>query len=100
MMSRVFLLHTRLYLTSQTENLKRVINRASYGREGRHGINDRRVMRPSDDGPSESQVLFIHGTHESDEKEGEEGKGPQFLITSDSACRTYSSVWARGKFPQ
>lgn len=60
--------------TSQTQNLKRVISRASYGREGRPGIDGRRIMQSLRNGLGEAQILFILVTHESSAKGRAEGK--------------------------
>ena len=55
-------------MTSQTHNIKRVIHRALYGREGRFGINARRIMRSLNKGLGEAQILFILVAHESSAK--------------------------------
>lgn len=55
---------TRPRPTSQTQNIKCVINMASCEKVQRRGVDGRQIMRSLSSGVGETQILFIHGIHE------------------------------------
>lgn len=68
-----------LRLTSQTQNLKHIINRAPCRRDGKPGLTARGIIRSLNDRLSEAQILFIYGTHELSE-----GKDMERIDSTDS----------------